>query len=457
MSRWDRAAEDAAEQEQRQKADARDETMAAEFEAGNFLPGKGLDEPPLRKLRLVPLDGFMEETPESHPFIAYPWLPALLLTLLTGHGGAGKSMLALIFAAHAAAGATWAGYRFDRCRVLYVSLEDSPSLVRYRLRRICETYGLNSHLVEENLIVLDGTGGDASLMIEVNDHGQRSLIATPLLGEIEEVAAGCGFIIIDNASDAYSGNENDRRQVRTFIRRLVDVAAQNNAGVMLLAHIDKQAARLGAAGNSYSGSTAWHNSARSRLALTANDDGTVELIQEKMNLEKRAEPILLAWDDRGVLVPQARPAVGPEAEIEQLRADAEQLLPAIAAAVAAGIRVPTATSGSSTAWSAISHLPEVSSVFRARGGKGRFFAALERLQRDGSIRREDYQDAHRNKRSRWELTHAGELRSFVSPPIPPALTNARGACGVSDENSQLTRTNATDAGQAYLAARDGAA
>lgn len=425
---------------------AEEERAAAAEEAG---------EPLACQLRPVSLRGFMEEDAQPHPFIAYPWLPALLLTLLTGHGGAGKTMLALIFAAHGAAGATWAGYRFERCRVLYVSLEDSGSLVRYRLRRICETYGLDPQLVEENLTVLDGTGGDASLMVEVSDHGQRVLVATSLLSELEVAAVNCSFIIVDNASDAYSGNENDRRQVRTFIRRLVDVAAQNDAGLMLLAHVDKHAARVGASGNSYSGSTAWHNSARSRLALTANEDGTVELTQEKLNLGKKAEPILLAWDERGVLVPQARPANGPEAELEQLRADADQLLPAIVAAIRVGIRVPTATSGPSTAWSAVSHLPEVPASFRGRGGKSRLYAALERLQRDGCLVREDYQDAHRNQRSRWALTPAAELRSFVSPPVPPALTNARGACSVSGQSDQLTRTNATNARQAYMAVRDG--
>src|SRR5690625_5910278 len=75
------------------------------------------------------------------------------------------------------------------------------------------------------------------------------------------------LIVIDIASDAYDENENSRRDVRFFIRALATLARANDAAVVLLAHIDKVAARNGGGGNDYSGSTAWHNSARSRIAL----------------------------------------------------------------------------------------------------------------------------------------------------------------------------------------------
>jgi RecA-family ATPase len=46
-------------------------------------------------------------------------------------------------------------------------------------------------------------------------------------------------MLVDNASDAYGGDEIQRRQVRAFIRALVDIARLNNCAVMLLAHVDK--------------------------------------------------------------------------------------------------------------------------------------------------------------------------------------------------------------------------
>ena len=71
---------------------------------------------------------------------------------------------------------------------------------------------------------------------------------------------------------------------------LAAIARHHDAALVLLAHIDKNAAKDGARGNSYSGSTAWHNSARSRLALM-EQDGHIQLLHEKANLSKKAPPL----------------------------------------------------------------------------------------------------------------------------------------------------------------------
>ena len=104
--------------------------------------------------------------------------------------------------------------------------------------------------------------------------------------------------------------------------------------MLLLAHIDKQAARGGAAGNNYSGSTAWHNSSRSRLALVPTDDG-VELHQEKLNLGARLDaPIELSWSADGLLKPLSSDRVGHAARLErQITVDAIGLLKLIGIAI----------------------------------------------------------------------------------------------------------------------------
>src|SRR5690606_11751074 len=103
-------------------------------------------------------------------------------------------------------------------------------------------------------------------------------------------------------------------------------------------------ARFGGNGNSYSGSTAWHNSARSRLALVAHDDGTVELIHEKNNLGKTIAPIRLHWNDHGVLGPVTRVAIADA----QASTDAV-VLDALKAAVASGATISTATASAFSA------------------------------------------------------------------------------------------------------------
>ncbi|MGC8703813.1 MAG: AAA family ATPase, partial [Thiomonas sp.] len=84
-------------------------------------------------------------------------LPAKTVTLLGGHGGTGKSTLALTIGAHLALGVSWAGLQCRRARVAFVTLEDDSDVVRYRLRTICETLGLPAHALAESLVILDGT------------------------------------------------------------------------------------------------------------------------------------------------------------------------------------------------------------------------------------------------------------------------------------------------------------
>lgn len=407
-------------------------------------------------LREVSLAGFMQADSNALGYAFHPTVPRKLLTLWAGHGGAGKSTCAITLAAHGACGVAFAGMQPDGfIRTLYVSLEDAGDLVRYRLRRVCETYGLDPQMVESNVRVLDGSAGNAALMVEINAMGIRQLSATPLMEEVEDEAAGADLVIVDNASDAFGGNENERRGVAAFIRRLSGIARKHGAGLILLAHIDKAAARHGANGNSYSGSTAWHNSARSRLALVLQEDGTVELVHEKNNLGKCADMQRLAWNDHGVLVPHT---FDPQTADDDAAKDSEAALRALYAANQLGMRVPTGTSGPATSWHKLEPLPDLAPQFRAKAGKRRLHAALLLLQKRGLICRTSFKTAQRNVRECWELTQTGEeIACETAPiyiPIPLGVTNARTGCALVGTDAATYATNATDA-DAYRTARDG--
>ena len=162
-------------------------------------------------------------------------------------------MLALTIAAHVAAGARWCGLDAEHGPAVFVSLEDPAAMVRYRLRRIVPAYGLNPAAIAANLRVLDGADCDAALMREVSEYGTRRLVETAAMKALRERVTDARLIVVDNASDAFDGNENERRAVRRFVRMLAQHARSAGAGVLLLAHIDKVAARYGGAGNSYSG------------------------------------------------------------------------------------------------------------------------------------------------------------------------------------------------------------
>lgn len=355
----------------------------------------------------VDASGMLDAHLEITRFAFNPILPLGVVTLLGGHGGSGKSFLALVLAAHYGGGCSWAGLEVTPGRVLFVSLEDPGAVVLYRLRRIVEAYGLNAETVCANLTIVDGTRGDGVLATEVNDFGIRRLTGTATMDELRQLARGCTLVIVDNASDAYDGDENHRRQVRTFLRLLSTLARDNDAAVLLLAHIDKSAARFGAAGNSYSGSTAWHNSARSRLALIAKG-GRIDLLHEKANLSVKADPIPLEWTVHGVLVP-ARPIAADDAD------DALAVLAALRAATANATDVGAGRTGPGNARSVLSTFPELPRRLSSTRGKDAFWAALDKLMKDGRVVAHELWTPGRHKRR--VLVEAEKVRaSFPHTP-----------------------------------------
>jgi hypothetical protein len=339
-------------------------------------------------------------TPHQARMAMDPILPIGAVTLFASDGGGGKSNLALVIAAHVATGRPWAGMEVDQGTVAFASLEDDANVVSWRLQRIAQAYGLPEDELHDNLHVLDGTEFDAALAAEQTQAGVRVLQLTTTFDELDQAVAGARLIIIDNASDAFAGDEISRRQVRAFMRALTQMARRHDAAVLLLAHVDKAAARHGSHGASYSGSTAWNNSARSRLALLPpnNDRPDIELVHEKANHTARANPIFLHWQS-GVLVPVTR---GGIIESIRTRTDEDALLAALTAATSAGAKVSAATSGPCT----FAHDLEgyvAFDVFTGPAGRKRAKRALVSLMAQGRVSRVEYLNEHRHARSRLEV------------------------------------------------------
>lgn len=382
--------------------------------------------------RLMPVDlsALADCTVDPTRYAMAPILPRGHVTLMGSHGGAGKSVLAETFAAHVGNGTPWAGLPTPRGRVVFVSLEDPGDLAKFRLRRICEAYSLAHSEVADHVLILDGSSTDSVLATEVASAGTRTLAFTETMNEIEAAAVGCRLLVIDNASDAFSGNENERQLVRAFLRKLAHIARKNDCAVLLLAHVDKAAARYGANGNSYSGSTAWHNTVRSRLALIEDDQGP-SLVQEKLNLGRKLEPIRLEWTDTGVLMPVTTSGT---VAVERDTQDDAGVLAAITAAIGDGATVHAARSGNYSTLSVLKTYPDLPRYLSK--DSGRFFAALTRLERAGRISRETYRNENRKERVRL-------LVRCASPPYPLA-SGAGAGCAAAPAN-QADHWRATSA------------
>lgn len=345
------------------------------------------------------------------------WMPCGEVTLMAAHGGAGKSYVGLVLGVHVVMGWQFGGVAVDPGRVLFVSCEDPAGEMRRRLRRIVEHYTLNLNEVAERLDVLDLSDTDPTL------HGASG--PTRLLSQMGETVKSRDYrlIIIDNASDAYAGNEIERAAVKTFIRGLRQQMSTPDRAVLLLAHVNKQSAgsnRQKGATEDYSGSTAWHNSVRSRWSLESAGADAMTLQHQKSNRGALQHPIRIEWQVGVPVVVLPRAVTGDAAEIieyenREAQLQAELRKQANALALLGFIRefykrgefIATSPQARNNARTMLGGQPNFPCEYKAGSGCADL---LREMERDGLIERETYRTPSRKDAERWKLTAAGEAR-----------------------------------------------
>lgn len=345
----------------------------------------------------VNLDGFMGAQRELANFVVSEWFPKRVVTLLGGHGGTGKSSFALLMAACIACGKNIADREVKLGKVVFLSLEDEASVVLYRLQCIVNQLGLDVKLIERNLIVLDGTACGLTALFTEGERGSQPYL-TKHYGDLLEAAKGADAVFVDNSSDAFMADENNRRQVRLFMAALARMARENNAAVILLAHIDKAAARYGAEGNSYSGSTAWHNSSRSRLALLDAND-CLKIIHEKHNYSKQAADVLLEFRG-GAVMPAPDGYVPSDPALAMF--DAAEVLEVMTQMQERGEQIPAALGGPANMYMAMHPwFGEDGVAANPKTYKKRLLKAVLSLSGQNRVVKEAKSLSKNNKREFW--------------------------------------------------------
>lgn len=365
----------------------------------------------------VPIADIMDSAPDAPSYWWQGLVPAGHVTLLGAHGGTGKSMLGLMLSCAMATGLPLFGIATRRATVAFFSAEDPASVVRHRLHLICRAMDIDPSALDKRLHVLDATAGDPALFREVAAAGMRHGAHTPtcaaLIDYLEE--HDIDVLIVDNASDTYDASEIDRARVRAFMRNLSNMAQPDRA-VLLLAHVDKGTSRGDRTGTEgYSGSTAWHNSARSRLYLSRDKDGALLLEHQKHNLGKMHEPLRLLWPEGGIPTLDA-PVEGVVQRIAD-GTDTKALLRLLATFYGRGEYVATDTRSRYHAVKVLGDDP----AFPKRRKPNEVFAMLRDAEGRGLIEREEYRNGNRKQLQRWALTNKGaDLLGIVAPSAPSA-------------------------------------
>lgn len=240
----------------------------------------------------------------SREWIVPGYIPHRTVTMLSGDGSIGKSLLALQLAAGRSFAREWIGLMPEPGRTLVLSAEDDADEMHRRLDAISKFYGARmAGLFDIRLVDL---------------VGENSILGALAKGQIEPTEAYAALseymtewkpslTILDVLSDMFSGDENSRPQSRQFIGLLKKLARQHDCAFLLLAHPSLTGMNTG---TGMSGSTGWNNAVRSRLYFqTAKaSDGTEPsktlraLEGMKSNYGPSADKIMLEWQN-GVFIP----------------------------------------------------------------------------------------------------------------------------------------------------------
>ncbi len=398
------------------------------------LPSVGAT-PPTPLFTVVPLADLAHATPPAPSYWWQDYMPAGVVTMLSAHGGAGKSTMALMLAVCISQGLPLFSIPTRRGRVAFFSGEDGAELVRHRLHRICQRLGVDPAALDGWLHVLDATEGDPVLYREESVRGARHGASTPSYAALREYIAEneIDVLIVDNASDAFDASEIDRARVRGFARELANIARERGGAVLLLAHVDKGTSRGERTGTeSYSGSTAWHNSARSRMFLGTDNEGVLVLAHQKANLGKLRQPLRLLWPQDDVLQVEARAQAGRSEADAPDDADTRALLRLIAEFTGRGEFVPTSRNGRPHAAKMLRDEPS----YPKRLHDNIVFGLLRDAERRGWLARDSVRSSGRSHQKEvWRVTpqgaEAAKVFEFISdaPSAPSARRVELGALG----------------------------
>jgi RecA-family ATPase len=224
------------------------------------------------------------------------------VAMLSGDGGLGKSLLAQQLLTASATNNDWLGLKVAGGRAMGFFCEDDLDELWRRQECINQFYGLAMGDLED--VYLTSRVGQENVLMEFdrnNDKPKEQPLLSQLRNKVKEL--GIQLLVLDTLADVFAGNEIIRNQVRRFVSAMRSIALEMNGAVLLTAH--PSLAGLNS-GSGISGSTAWNNSVRSRLYLTApkpkNDGDEVDpdtrfLKTMKANQGRAGGQIEIKWKE----------------------------------------------------------------------------------------------------------------------------------------------------------------
>ncbi|WFU37755.1 AAA family ATPase [Bradyrhizobium sp. CB82] len=285
-----------------------------EYGYGDGQPGDSLLEPNLggegtAPVTLITPADWPDEAPPPVSWLADGRIPRGDVTTLHGDGGAGKTDIAMQLAEGCARGAGyWLGHELQAGPVVILSAEEPERELRRRIWLHGRRDSFNpADLVDLHLWFPDDVAG-AVFAVPTRSGIMQP---TPLFRSIEASIAAIEpvLVIVDNVAATFTGNQNDRVMVRSYVNLWRTIARQDSHPAVLL--LDHPSLSGLTNGSGRGGNMDWRNSVRSALYLRVPEDkgeaeGGVRILEtQKSNYGPTGQPVRLQWGDGGLALEHA--------------------------------------------------------------------------------------------------------------------------------------------------------
>lgn len=348
--------------------------------------GDTTDLAPYLSLDLVAL---AKVKPRHKEFAIERLAPVGEVTLFTGPGSVGKSLLGQQMATCAAAGLDCLGLKVKKGPAIYLTCEDDSEQLHFRQAMICDALGVPMADLAGKLHLISLRGGLENELGTFAPDGKMQVAPAYYRLEATIKASGAKIVFLDNVAHLFTGNENDRIQVTRFVNLLNRLAGATGAALILVAHPPKAGAP-NAASHDYSGSTAWLNSVRSQFKIDRDrvegvvvDRDARTMTVGKANYTATGETFKFRWFNWAFVLEEELPR-SAYSEMDGIRrALADQAM--FRACLTERVRQRRAVSekrSSTFAPKVFAAMPESKGI-----GPKRLEAAMEQLLRTGEIER----------------------------------------------------------------------
>jgi RecA-family ATPase len=328
---------------------------------------------------------------DSEPVPQQEWavpdrIPMKKVTLFSGEGGGGKSLIQLQLSVAHVLGRDWLGVTPRQGSALFIDAEDDEPIIHKRLADILRHYGAKFADVAKDLHLVSLAGENA--VLGVYDRNVGKIMLTILYKRLLEMAGDLRptMIGIASSADVFAGSEIDRPQVQQFIALLTKVAMTAHGALTLISHPSLTGISTD---TGLSGSTQWSNSVRARFYLKstkatsedAPDTNLREIVFKKNNYGPISANIVLEYRN-GLFLP-----VETEFDVAVKGERAKNVFLALLTRFNAQNRNVSANNGPGYAPKTFAEEPE---ALAARLTKNDLARAMRVLLKSGEIAQEPY-------------------------------------------------------------------